>query len=225
MNVAAAAAATTSGYRFLLIALVCLLAVYPLVSDLVLMQSLLDVFLLAILWGCVHASSVSRPVKLALISLAGVVVASGLFVDWTAHAGVYLVSAFAGLVFFASVTVLLVREVFLRMQRADAETVFTAINAYLLLGLTFAFAYMVIDVLVPGSFDHEQILMGDANERFESFVYFSYVTLTTLGFGDITPRSLEAGAFVYTEAMLGQLYLAVLVARLVGMYRSDTDAA
>ena len=123
--------------------------------------------------------------------------------------------------FFAAVTTIVIREVFLKMERVNAEAICAAINAYLLIGLTFAFAYMVIDVLVPGSFDHEQILMGDANESFESFVYFSYVTLTTLGFGDITPRSLEAGAFVYTEAMLGQLYLAVLVARLVGMYRAD----
>lgn len=210
-----------SGYRFLLAALLGLLAVYPLLADVLPVRGLLDVALLLILWGCVRASSVQPRTRFMLIGVAGVVVASGMLVDWSTHPAVYLCSALAGLVFFTAITAILVREVFLRMARVDADTVFAAINAYLLIGLTFAFAYMVIDVLVPGSFDHSQILMGDANEAFESFVYFSYVTLTTLGYGDITPRSLEAGAFVYTEAMLGQLYLAVLVARLVGMYRSE----
>ena len=51
-----------------------------------------------------------------------------------------------------------------------------------------------------------------------SFVYYSFVTLTTLGYGDITPLTREAGMFAYTEAMIGQLYLAILVARLIGMY-------
>lgn len=209
-----------SGYRFLLAALLSLLALYPLIAKWLLLQPLLDVFLLAVLWGCVSTSSISRGKQRMLIALAVTVVASGLLVDWNTHPAVYLASALSGCVFFSAVSVILVREVFLRMARVDAETVFTAVNAYLLIGLAFAFGYMILDLLVPGSFDHGQILIGDANEDFEAFIYFSYVTLTTLGFGDITPRSLEAGAFVYTEAILGQLYLAVLVARLVGLYRS-----
>lgn len=111
------------------------------------------------------------------------------------------------------------------MDDVGADTICAAINAYILIGLTFSFAYMIIDFTIPNSFNHDQILMGDANEAFESFVYFSYVTLTTLGFGDITPQSLEAGAFVYTEAMIGQLYLAVLVARLIGLYSEDRSVS
>ena len=182
---------------------------------------MLDLLLLATLWGCIRASSAARPLRLILIGIAVAVVASALLVDWHDHPAIYLTSAVAGCVFFTAVATILIRDVLTRMADVDANTLFAAINAYLLIGLAFAFGYMVIDALVPGSFDHNQILIGDANEAFESFIYFSYVTLTTLGFGDITPQSLEAGALVYTEAMIGQLYLAVLVARLVGMYRHD----
>ncbi len=209
------------GYRFLLGALLSLLALYPLIADVVVLQPVLDALLLVTLWGCIRASSATKPLRLTLIAIAFAVVVSAVLVDWHDHPGVYLTSAIAGFVFFATVTTILIRDVLTRMADVDANTLFAAINAYLLIGLTFAFGYMVVDALVPGSFDHDQILMGDANEAFESFLYFSYVTLTTLGFGDITPQSLEAGAFVYTEAIIGQLYLAVLVARLVGMYKSE----
>ena len=208
------------GYRFLLGALLSLLALYPLVADIIVLRPVLDVLLLVTLWGCIRASSAAKPLRLTLIGVAVAVVVSAVLVDWHDHPGVYATSAIAGFVFFAAVTTILIRDVLTRMANVDANTLFAAINAYLLIGLTFAFGYMAVDALVPGSFDHSQILMGDANEAFESFLYFSYVTLTTLGFGDITPQSLEAGAFVYTEAMIGQLYLAVLVARLVGLYRS-----
>ncbi len=209
------------GHRFLLASLLSLLAVYPLVTDLILLRPLLDLLLVFTLWGCIRVSSANRALRLSLIALAIAVVASGLLVDWHEHPSIFLVSAAGGFVFFATVTTILIRDVLTRMTNVDAETLFAAISAYVLIGLTFAFGYMLIDLLLPGSFDHDQILMGDANEAFESFVYFSFVTLTTLGFGDITPKTLEAGAFVYTQAMIGQLYLAVLVARLVGMYRHE----
>ncbi len=209
------------GHRFLLCALVSLLAIYPLLTDLILLRPVLDLLLVATLWGCIRISSANRAIRACLVFLAFAVVASGLLVDWHDHPGVFLVSAAGGFIFFATITIILIRDVLTRMRDVNAETLFASISAYVLIGLTFAFGYMLIDALVPGSFDHGQILMGDANEAFESFVYFSFVTLTTLGFGDIAPQTLEAGAFVYTEAMIGQLYLAVLVARLVGMYRHE----
>ncbi len=209
------------GYRFLLFALIALLALYPLLGNLFVLQPLLDAMLVIVLWGCIRASSASRPVRYGLILIAIAVVASGLLVDWNEHPLVYLISAAGGFLFFSTVTCILLRDVLLRMTRVDQETLFAAISAYVLIGLSFAFGYMLIDLLVPDSFDHGQVLMRDANETFIALVYFSFVTLSTLGFGDITPRSLEAGAIVYTEAMLGQLYLAVLVARLVGLYRHD----
>ena len=69
---------------------------------------------------------------------------------------------------------------------------------------------------MPGSYDFagEQMLSVDTND----FVYYSMVTLTTLGYGDITPLSASARALAAMEALVGQIYLTVIIARLVGLH-------
>lgn len=90
-----------------------------------------------------------------------------------------------------------------------------AIAGYLMLGLSFACAYALIEYLIPGSF---QIPTGELQSRkaqFDAFCYFSVVTLTTLGYGDITAILPVARSTIMIEALLGQLYPAILIARLV----------
>lgn len=70
----------------------------------------------------------------------------------------------------------------------------------------------------PGSF---QMPQGTINQA--TFTYYSYVTLTTLGYGDITPISTPARSLALLEAMMGQLYLAVLIARLVGIHIAQSS--
>jgi hypothetical protein len=71
-----------------------------------------------------------------------------------------------------------------------------------------------LDNLLPGSFSHPDTI---AKLDFNSFSYFSFVTMTTLGYGDISPVSPAAKSMAITQAITGQVYLAVLVARLVGI--------
>ena len=89
-----------------------------------------------------------------------------------------------------------------------------AVAGYLLLGLTCAYAYSLIDLLIPGAF---QMSAADLQSRkaSDAFLYFSIVTLTTLGYGDITAVHPVARSVVMMEALLGQLYPAILIARLV----------
>ena len=103
------------------------------------------------------------------------------------------------------------------------ETIFASLCVYLLLGVMWAHAYVVIDIVDPGSFRLTPTDDGDVSMRFSgvSFVnplYYSFVTLTTLGYGDIIPLSPTARMFATVEAITGQLYLVVLVARLVGLH-------
>jgi hypothetical protein len=86
-----------------------------------------------------------------------------------------------------------------------------AIAVYLLLGLAWAIAYEFIEYLSPGSFAGSVTESGS----FSSWIYFSLVTLTTLGYGDIGPVHPVARALATAEAITGQLYLAILIARLV----------
>jgi voltage-gated potassium channel len=93
---------------------------------------------------------------------------------------------------------------------------------YLIIGLLWGAVFALLESLAPGSFsggvlDH----VGSAEARLQSFIYFSFITLTTLGYGDITPQTQGAGALCQAEAIVGQFFIAVLVARLVSMYGSD----
>jgi hypothetical protein len=89
-----------------------------------------------------------------------------------------------------------------------------AVAGYLLLALSCAYAYALIDLLIPGAF---QMSAADLQSRkaSDAFLYFSIVTLTTLGYGDITAVHPVARSVVMMEALLGQLYPAILIARLV----------
>jgi hypothetical protein len=88
---------------------------------------------------------------------------------------------------------------------------------YLLAALMWAFVYTVIELVDPASFN---IDLSRPQDYLLEFQYFSFVTITTLGYGDITPVTEVAKAITALEAVVGQLYLVVAVAWLVGMYVS-----
>jgi len=92
-----------------------------------------------------------------------------------------------------------------------AETIAVAICAYLLIGLAWQSLYEACVTLSPGAF-------GDARVQGSDLFYFSYVTLTTLGYGDITPKMPVARSLAVVEAIVGQMYVAVVIARLVATY-------
>ncbi|RLA31839.1 MAG: hypothetical protein DRR11_09805 [Gammaproteobacteria bacterium] len=102
----------------------------------------------------------------------------------------------------------------------SANRIVGAICVYLMLGVIWALSYALLEAVVPGSFKGltEQTASASWNP---DWVYFSFVTLSTLGYGDITPMTYSARALSYFEAIVGQFYLAVLVAGLVGAYLSE----
>ncbi len=89
------------------------------------------------------------------------------------------------------------------------------------MGLTWVSCYFLIYMLQPEAFLVDQAHNPDGIFQFVDFVYFSFVTLTTLGCGEITPVSAQARSLAMMEAVSGVLYIAVLVARLVGLYRPE----
>jgi Ion channel len=101
----------------------------------------------------------------------------------------------------------------------DREHLYAALSAYVLAGIFFGVFYWVLEQTWPGS-------LGMAGESVPSrfpptlAIYFSFVTLATLGYGDIVPRSEVARGLAVMEAIAGQLYLAVMIARLVSLYVS-----
>ena len=97
-----------------------------------------------------------------------------------------------------------------------------AICVYLLLGVIWALSYAVVERAIPGSFSG---FVAWADGSFDSeWIYFSFVTMTTLGYGDLLPISATARAMAYMQAVFGQFYIAVLVAGLVSAYISNRQS-
>ena len=129
------------------------------------------------------------------------------------------------LLFLAFVTVSELRSV-LKQKEVTGETISMAISVYLLLGVTWGFLYMLIFQLQPGAFAGLSVpnSVGAFNLQpiFPILGYYSLGTLSTIGAGDITPLSLQARYATTAEAITGQFYLAILVARLVGLQMSQS---
>ena len=123
----------------------------------------------------------------------------------------------AGLVLIAFVVANLLRFV-LGAPSVNADVLCASISAYLMLGLLWTMAYWLVDQLTPGAFSFNTTSgMKETMAGFNAF-YFSFITLSTVGYGDITPVSKVARMLAATEAITGLLYVAVLIARLVGLY-------
>jgi hypothetical protein len=141
--------------------------------------------------------------------------------------GLYLVGSVTWLLVLGFVTGTELRSV-LRQKEVTGETISMSISVYLLLGLNWALLYGVIFELQPGAFrfdDSSPVAAGgpsDVLHRMPSFIYFSLITLTTIGYGDIVPVSRQARYAALAEGITGQFYLAILVARLVGLYMART---
>lgn len=97
-------------------------------------------------------------------------------------------------------------------DRVDEEVIYAALSTYLLAGIFFAQLHLAVEGYAPGSY------AGPGEFTEASAVYFSFVTLATLGYGDFLPKSDLARGLTIFEVIGGQLYLAVMVARLIGMF-------
>jgi hypothetical protein len=123
-------------------------------------------------------------------------------------------------VFFGYVGIALLRHV-IRAREVDAEILFGAACVYLFFALVWGLLYELVETVQPGS-----LAIGGrplvAGEDFgTSIMYFSFVTLTTLGYGDIAPIGQFARVLAMLEAVLGQLFMVLLVARLVGVHTAQ----
>lgn len=145
-----------------------------------------------------------------IIRVAGVVM--GVLVVWSAILAATDHEPFAGATHLTILLILAAPAVILfrvfRHPVINLETILGAIDAYLLLGISFAAVYMMLEDLDPHFF-----AQGAASGV--KFLYFSFVVITTLGFGDLTPRTDIGRVLVSLEALLGQIFLVTVVAVLV----------
>jgi hypothetical protein len=118
--------------------------------------------------------------------------------------------------FYAVITLSVFIEV-IQVRQVGWDTIFGALAVYLLIGLTFGSLYDLVETLRPGSFQWN-VDAAQAHIGFRQLLFFSFMTLTTIGYGDITPVTTQTQSFAIVEGVMGTFYVAVLVARFVGIY-------
>jgi len=108
-------------------------------------------------------------------------------------------------------------------KRLDLNMIIGSIVLYLLLGLIFTTMYLILLTILP---DTLHGVSGDSwREHFTSVTYFSFVTLSTLGYGDITPGNALAKFFAYSESIAGVFYMAIIVASIVSLRLKESENA
>src|SRR6266576_1203656 len=200
----------------LLIALALLFFFFPFVEEVKCGDIIVSILLSLVLLSAVLAVADRKRVLVIAVALAVPAIAG----RWISHFRPDLVPPpvflTAGLVLIAFVVANLLRFV-LRAPSVNVEVLCASISAFLMLGLLWTVAYWLVDQLDPGAFAFNTNEGRQSISGFNAF-YFSFVTLSTVGYGDITPVSKVARMLAAMEAMTGLLYVAVLIARLVALY-------
>jgi len=132
---------------------------------------------------------------------------------------VFTFGSFAAIIGFLLVAILCTLRQVVFDTAISANRLVGAVSVYLMLGVLWAAIYTVIELAAPGSFDGLSASVGRGWDG--SWLYFSFVTMTTLGYGDLLPVSAVARVAAYMQAVFGQFYIAILVAGLVSAYITD----
>jgi voltage-gated potassium channel len=144
-----------------------------------------------------------------------------LIVIFTPNRSIYLAGSIVWLLLLAFITWNELRAV-LKQREVTREVISMAISTYLLFGLTFGLFYIILHQVQQNAFSFGASGALSEQQAIPVLIYFSLTTLSTIGFGDITPVTLQARYGAVAEGIAGQFYLAILVARLVGMQMSQS---
>jgi voltage-gated potassium channel Kch len=200
-------------FSALFISIVVIFALRPFLDGFVSINLLTDIFLSLTMLAAIHAVSENTSTFIVAVALASLFI----FFEWIPYFGYFsdlrYVSKIIGALYSVYLTFLILLFI-MRQKTITAEIIKAALCAYFLIGLMWSFVYLTIEVLIPGSF---QFPPGTQLNH-DQFIYFSFVTLTTVGYGDVTPISNGARSLAILEAVMGQFYLAVTVARLVSIH-------
>jgi hypothetical protein len=195
-----------------------MLILAPLAEEFIHIRMLMDIFWSAVFIGVIYAVSHKKhhifiALLLALPMLGSIW--SRYFVKLSA---LEVVGGLCGAAFFIFAIIQILIFIY-SQKKVTRDLIVGAAIVYLLMGLTWSFIYGVLESLHPGSFSLPEI-QGISTSR--HFLYYSFVTITTLGYGDITPVTSLARSLCVLEAVIGQLYLVVQVAWLVGVHVSQS---
>jgi len=209
----------------LLMALLAFIGLYPLLLGEIAGRLAGGLILAVILVSSALTASRSRTHHVISVTLA--LFALGLQVDWveTHNRNIAAVDAAVYAIFFLYTALLIFRHV-LSFGPVYADRVHAALSVYILLALAWAFIYAVIEIVSPGAFSLAAISADSAPPQQGAYLladmlHLSIATLTSTGYGDITPVAPFARSMSQLEQLLGVFYIAVLISRLVGLFPAE----
>jgi hypothetical protein len=202
----------------LLIFIIAMLIVGPLFEEFVGLKILIDILWSAIFVSAIYAVSQKKRHIVIAVLLALPMLGSIWSEYFFQHKALLVVGSLCGAAFFLFAVIQMLIFIYSHKE-VTRDLIVGAAVVYLFMALMWTFIFVVVEILHPGSFS---IPEGQDIGATQSFLYYSFVTITTLGYGDITPVTRLARSLCVLEAVIGQLYLVVQVAWLVGVHVSQS---
>jgi hypothetical protein len=201
----------------LLAALVLDLLLSPFIEGSYLGRLLFNLLTTVVLISALYTVSVGQRINRVALALWALAIV-GLWLDYLTPQFSLLTHAPILALFFIAYAAYRILVYVLRQDEVTPEIIYAALSVYLMIGLVWAMLHFGLESIQPGSYNGLNKVGGYAGGLGSAFNYYSFVTLTTLGYGDVTPVTAAARSLSYVEALMGQLFLAVLIARLVGLH-------
>lgn len=213
-----------SGYYNLLLILITLLVIFrpygAQIVHLAVWQLLLTCTLLSAIFNANH----TRKVKILVTVLACPTV----LLCWANlfhPVGIIFIGNIIFIVIFMTICSASVISNVVVRARVTLETLRGVVGAYFMVAILFAYIYYLIEFITPGSFliPHQATNIFSYAEDLSELIYFSFITLLTIGYGDVVPLKSYSQTAVIIEGIIGQFYIAILVARIVSVYTFSAD--
>ncbi|MBD3425974.1 MAG: hypothetical protein GF409_01930 [Candidatus Omnitrophica bacterium] len=210
-------------FFYLLVSLLFILFAYPLFEIGVWSGKLLALFFTIVLVAGVYVASGGDRRRLTISIFLAVPSVLVLWVDQMIPEGTVLrgwfdIATYSLIILFVFYTIFCVLLHLMKARKVTADILAGAACVYLMLGFGWSLLYTIVERTKPGSFKISDQLLHTYQRSWSMFNYYSFGTLTTLGYGDITPVNIRAQSLAILEAVTGVLFTALLISRLVGMY-------
>jgi len=219
MNIRAAIRLTmqkTGPYGLLLLSLFFMISFRPFLDGLVGATLLADIFLSCVLLSGIYALSKQQLILHIACTLAFFIFLFKVIYYVSGNQRIFTVQTVLSMLFIAQMLIMILRHILIEKE-ITGDLIMGGACAFVLLGLVWAFAYYLLEIFEPNSFKGIEKRSDDMWD----FFYYSFVTLTTLGYGDIVAVSKQARGLTVLEAIIGQLYLAIMISRLVSLHIAE----
>ena len=208
-------------YTILLVSILAMVIIQPIFADHQRLQGIVTLSMSLVLLSALYTLNLSRAYFTVGLLLMVPAFIGRWILQFHHSQGLEVFAATTASAFILMTVTALVRELF-SIKRVTLDSISAAICAYLLLGVGWGFIFAIIEMEHPGSFTAELFIpnAGPGSpiiRAFHNFIYYSFVCLTTTGYGDIAPKSDMARVMSVLESITGQMYLAILIARLVSL--------